>query len=71
MSAIDGRYEILAHGEREIPVWGEVFKREPKKSTRAHRSFESENHCGSIPARFSDDTQGEEVRSRLNIRDVG
>jgi hypothetical protein len=30
MSAIDGRYEILAHGEREIPVWGEVFKREQK-----------------------------------------
>jgi hypothetical protein len=30
MSAIDGRYEILAHGEREMPVWGEVFKREQK-----------------------------------------
>ena len=24
-----------------------------------------------VPARFSGDTQGEEVRSRLNIRDVG
>jgi hypothetical protein len=30
MSAIDGRYEIRVHGEREMPVWGEVFKREQK-----------------------------------------
>jgi hypothetical protein len=30
MSAIHGRYEILAHGEREMPVWSEVFKREQK-----------------------------------------
>ena len=30
MSAIDGRREVRAHGERDMPVWGEVFKREPK-----------------------------------------
>ena len=30
VSAIDGRREVRAHGEREMPVWGEVFKREQK-----------------------------------------
>ena len=30
MAVIDGRREVRAHGEREMPVWGEVFKREQK-----------------------------------------
>lgn len=25
---IDGRIEVLTHGSRDMPVWGEVFKRE-------------------------------------------
>lgn len=28
LSAIDGRYEIAAHGPREMPVWGAVFRGE-------------------------------------------
>ena len=30
MSVVDGRREVRAHGEREMPVWGEIFKREQK-----------------------------------------
>jgi mono/diheme cytochrome c family protein len=26
--AIDGKSEVLAHGERDMPVWGETYKRE-------------------------------------------
>ncbi len=26
--AIDGRLDIIAHGKREMPVWGEVYTRE-------------------------------------------
>lgn len=26
LSAIDGRYEVAAHGSREMPVWGTVFR---------------------------------------------
>ncbi len=26
LSAIDGRYEVAAHGPREMPVWGAVFQ---------------------------------------------
>jgi mono/diheme cytochrome c family protein len=26
--AIDGKAEVLAHGERDMPVWGETYKRE-------------------------------------------
>lgn len=26
--AIDGRIEVLAHGTREMPVWGDVYTRE-------------------------------------------
>jgi mono/diheme cytochrome c family protein len=28
MSVIDGRRIVRAHGDREMPVWGEVFKKE-------------------------------------------
>ena len=28
MSVIDGRYEVAAHGTREMPVWGVVFTEE-------------------------------------------
>ena len=28
MSAIDGSRTVRAHGEREMPVWGEVFRKE-------------------------------------------
>jgi mono/diheme cytochrome c family protein len=28
MSAIDGSRIVRAHGEREMPVWGEVFRKE-------------------------------------------
>jgi mono/diheme cytochrome c family protein len=31
MSTIDGRRTIGAHGEREMPVWGEVFREEVAK----------------------------------------
>ena len=31
MSVIDGRRIVRAHGEREMPVWGEIFKSEQKK----------------------------------------
>lgn len=30
MSAIDGTRVIRAHGDKEMPVWGEVFKEEVK-----------------------------------------
>ncbi len=28
MAVIDGRYEVAAHGPREMPVWGAVFEAE-------------------------------------------
>jgi hypothetical protein len=28
MAVIDGRYEVAAHGPREMPVWGAVFTEE-------------------------------------------
>ena len=28
MAAIDGRRSVRAHGDREMPVWGEVFRKE-------------------------------------------
>jgi mono/diheme cytochrome c family protein len=28
MSAIDGRRTVRAHGDRKMPVWGEVFRKE-------------------------------------------
>lgn len=31
ISVIDGRRIVRAHGEREMPVWGEIFKREQKQ----------------------------------------
>jgi Cytochrome C oxidase, cbb3-type, subunit III len=31
MSVIDGRRIVRAHGNREMPVWGEIFKREEEK----------------------------------------
>ena len=35
MSAIDGSRIVRAHGDREMPVWGEIFRREaePAKYT--------------------------------------
>jgi hypothetical protein len=31
MSTIDGRRDVAAHGERHMPVWGEVFREEVAK----------------------------------------
>jgi mono/diheme cytochrome c family protein len=31
MSAIDGRRVVRAHGDRQMPVWGEVFREEVAK----------------------------------------
>jgi hypothetical protein len=31
MAAIDGRRSIRAHGDRRMPVWGEVFHKEVEK----------------------------------------
>ena len=31
MSTIDGRRAVRAHGDREVPVWGEVFREEVAK----------------------------------------
>lgn len=31
MAAIDGRRSVRAHGDRQMPVWGEVFKKEVEK----------------------------------------
>lgn len=28
MSAIDGRRAIRGHGDRNMPVWGEIFRKE-------------------------------------------
>ena len=28
MSAIDGSRAVRAHGDREMPVWGEIFRKE-------------------------------------------
>ena len=35
MSAIDGSRIVRAHGDREMPVWGEIFRKEaePAKYT--------------------------------------
>jgi mono/diheme cytochrome c family protein len=35
MSAIDGSRAVRAHGDREMPVWGEIFRKEadPEKYT--------------------------------------
>ena len=31
MAAIDGRRDVRAHGDRQMPVWGEVFRKEAEK----------------------------------------
>jgi mono/diheme cytochrome c family protein len=31
MSTIDGRHIVRAHGDRQMPVWGEVFSQELEK----------------------------------------
>jgi len=31
MSAIDGRRSVRAHGDRQMPVWGEIFRMEQEK----------------------------------------
>jgi mono/diheme cytochrome c family protein len=31
MAAIDGRRSVRAHGDRQMPVWGEVFRKEVEK----------------------------------------
>ena len=31
MSTIDGRRIVRGHGDREMPVWGEIFKREHER----------------------------------------
>lgn len=31
MAAIDGRRNVRAHGDRQMPVWGEVFRKEAEK----------------------------------------
>jgi hypothetical protein len=31
MAAIDGRRSVRAHGDRHMPVWGEVFRKEVEK----------------------------------------
>jgi mono/diheme cytochrome c family protein len=31
MSTIDGRRAVRAHGDRDMPVWGEVFRQELEK----------------------------------------
>ena len=31
MAAIDGRRSVRAHGDRQMPVWGEVFYKEVEK----------------------------------------
>jgi cbb3-type cytochrome c oxidase subunit III len=31
LSAIDGRRDVRAHGDRQMPVWGEVFSMEERK----------------------------------------
>ena len=31
MAAIDGRRGVRAHGDRQMPVWGEVFRKEVEK----------------------------------------
>jgi hypothetical protein len=35
MSSIDGRRQVRAHGDRNMPVWGEVFKEEHEKQKYA------------------------------------
>jgi mono/diheme cytochrome c family protein len=32
MRAIDGRRDVRAHGDRQMPVWGEIFTIEERKS---------------------------------------
>jgi hypothetical protein len=31
MAAIDGRRDVRAHGDRQMPVWGEIFRVEKEK----------------------------------------
>ena len=31
MAAIDGRRTVAGHGDRQMPVWGEVFRKEAEK----------------------------------------
>ena len=38
MKAIDGRRTIRAHGDRTMPVWGEVFEEELKEAPHARRT---------------------------------
>lgn len=35
IAIIDGRETVRAHGEREMPVWGEVFARQGSQATDA------------------------------------
>lgn len=37
MWAIDGRGDVRAHGEREMPVWGEIFIIEEQRSPQRAR----------------------------------
>ena len=32
MSAIDGSRAVRAHGDREMPVWGEIFRKEAESA---------------------------------------
>jgi mono/diheme cytochrome c family protein len=32
MRAIDGRRDVRAHGDRQMPIWGEIFTIEERKS---------------------------------------
>jgi hypothetical protein len=34
--SIDGRQRIAAHGETEMPVWGEIFAKEKGSTITAH-----------------------------------
>ncbi|HEX5604997.1 MAG TPA: c-type cytochrome [Candidatus Binatia bacterium] len=33
LSSIDGRRDVRAHGDRTMPVWGEVFRKEHEKES--------------------------------------
>jgi mono/diheme cytochrome c family protein len=35
MSAIDGRRTVRAHGDRKMPVWGEIFRKEAESGKYA------------------------------------
>ena len=37
MSAIDGRRTVRGHGDRKMPVWGEIFRKEAEGGEYAER----------------------------------